>query len=680
MKISYNRLKEYIKIKESPAKIAELLTKSGSEVKAIGTAGSDSIMDIEITPNRSDCLSYVGIAREASALTGKTVKIPPFRIKKQKALPKAQFSVDIKDKDLCPRYTARLIRDVKVGGSPDWLKKKILSMGLRPVNNIVDITNFVLFELGQPMHAFDYDKIRGKSVIVRRAHDGEKLVSIDKLVRKLEKGMLIIADNERPIAIGGIMGGLDTEVTKNTKNILLESAYFDPVSVRRTSFKLALSSESSYRFERSVDPQMVLDASSRAALLIKDICGGKIDELADKGKRPERHRTISLRIEQLNKILNLQLKETYVKKVLKNLGLKPISSKDGVIKVSIPSFRRDISREIDLVEEVSRIYGYENIAVTIPKIVPNPERKSIFWKARKYAREILVSSGLNEVITYSLLSRRLLDKVFGPYPAAITIKNPLSAEQELMRPSLLPGILNVLLHNLNRGIKDLKIFEIANVYCRNLNGGYSEKINLCIALTGLATNDWHGAKRDVTFFDLKGLLEALLSRLGLKDFTVREKQVSFLAEGVSAEIYYDGKSIGKAGCLSGNIANIFDLSQKVFLAEINFDFLVPFAELDKKFGEIPKFPSIRRDISLIAGERVLFEEIISLVKKRGGEAIDRIELFDRYTGKHIPRGHHGLSFRIEYRDKKRTLTSEEVDKIHSEIRKSLIEVPGITLR
>jgi len=680
MKISYDWLKEYIDLKKSPEEIADILTKSGSEVKAIERIDSDYIMEIEITPNRSDCLSYIGIARELSALTGKKIKMPPLKVKGKKEPGKAPFVVDIKDEDLCPRYTARLIRDVRVGESPDWLKKKIILMGLRPVNNVVDITNYVLFELGQPMHAFDYDKIKDRIVIIRRAAGGEKIVSIDNVERPLEKNTLVIADKDRPIAIGGVMGGLNTEVTEKTKNILLESAYFNPTSIRRTSFKLTLMSESSYRFERGVDPRMVLSASDRAALLIADICGGTIGELVDKGKKLEKEKIALLRIKQLNKILNLKLKENYVKKSLSGLLLETSSPKKGIIKISVPSFRLDIKYEVDLIEEVGRIYGYEKIDTTIPKIISNPERKSISWRAREKAKDILTSLGLSEVITYGLLRRQDVDRVFGGFAETIVVKNPLSAEQEMMRPSLIPGILNVISYNMNRGIKDLKLFEMGNIYYRDSERLYREEIRLCIAMTGAFSNDWQRPKADVTFFDLKGILEILFRELELKDFSIAKKMFSFLREDSSSDILYGGKHIGEIGCLANDIQEAFDSKEKAFLAEINFDGLVASVNLEKRFTDIPKYPSVKRDISLVATGDVSFEEITSLVKEQGGELIENIELFDRYSGKQIQDGHQGLSFRIEYRDRKKTLTAEDVDKLHTKIRGYLIDKLGVALR
>ncbi|MBL7071489.1 MAG: phenylalanine--tRNA ligase subunit beta [Candidatus Omnitrophica bacterium] len=670
MKINYNWLKEYIDVKKPLDDVVKLLTMSGSEVKAVDDMGGDPIMDIEITPNRSDCLSYIGLARELAALTGKEIKMPPLKMKKQKA-GKPDFAVEIKDKDLCPRYTARLIRGVVVGESPAWLKDKLISMGLKPVNNVVDITNFVLFELGQPMHAFDHDKILGKSIIIRRARSGEKITAIDQSIKPLEKNMLIIADKERPIAIGGVMGGLDTEVSTGTKDILLESAYFDPVSVRRTSYRLTLASESSYRFERGVDAGMVLSASDRAALLIAKICGGEICGLLDKGVKPGRDRTITLRADKANRVLDLKLSESRVKKILSALSLKSSSSKKGVLKVSIPSFRGDLKYEMDLVEEIARIYGYENIGLTIPRIISNPERKSLSWKAQDKVKETLTSLGLNEVITYGLLGKQVLNMASVDLSTTIPIKNPMSAEQELMRPALLPGILNVMSHNINRGVRDLKIFEIGAVYSKGADNRYREKTHLAIAMTGLFSGDWQRQKNNVTFFDLKGSIEALLNNLGLD---VEKLEFSL------PDILYSGENIGRVPALSHQTLDAFGLKQDILLAEIAFDELIGHINLEKKLKDIPKFPSIKRDVSLVAGPAVTFSKIATIAKEEGGDLIERIELFDRYTGKQIPKGHHGLSIRVEYRGKEKTLTSEDVDKAHSDIRKALAEKPGVTLR
>lgn len=684
MKINYNWLKEYIDIKESPEKIADMLTASGSEVKAIGAIeDGGSIMEIEVTPNRSDCLSYIGIAREVSALTGKKIKMPTLKVRtvvrqarhfgQTRGTEAPPFTVEIKDKDLCPRYTARLIKGVTIKDSPEWLKKKIISMGLRPVNNAVDITNFVLFETGQPMHAFDYDKIKGQKIIIRRSREADRITSIDNVERKLEKETLVIADEERPIAVAGVMGGLNTEVALGTRNILLESAYFNPVSIRRTSYKLALASESSYRFERGVDPDMVLPASDRAALLIKELCGGEIAGLADKGDKPPKGRAVDARIDRINKILNLDVTEAYIKKVLSGLSLDAAPYKKGVIRVTVPGFRQDIKDEIDIAEEVARIYGYENIASTIPNIVPNPERRPLSWQIREKAAETLVSLGLREVITYGLTSRAGISKASGCEPAeAIAVKNYMSAEQEIMRPSIAPGMLGVLSRNAGRGIKDLKIFEIGNVYNKDY---HYENMHLGIALSGLLSDDWQREKSRLTVFDLKGVLDTLFLELGLAP-----DKIEIAADGKNPQIFYEKKHVGCMIVPGKDILDAFDLSEKTFLAEINLDALTRYSVLKKQFKGIPKYPSVKRDISLIAPDGITFDKIKAIAHAMGGKFIESIELLDRYAGKQIPEGHQGLSFRIEYRDKTRTLTSEEVDKIHFAIRDSLVEKLGAVLR
>lgn len=681
MKISYKWIKEYVDVNLPVEKLASMLTMSGSEVKNVESAGSDFIMDIEITPNRSDCLSYIGIAREVSALVGAKVKAPLSGSKVKQYSEKPPFKVELKAEDLCPRYTARLIKDVKIDESPSWLKEKIIAMGLRPVNNVVDITNFVLFEFGQPLHAFDYDKIKDNTVVVRRAEAGEKILSIDNVERTLEGGMLVIADSRDPIAIAGVMGGLNTEVGKDTKNILLESAYFDPVSIRRTSFKFALMSESSYRFERDVDKGSIIPASERAAFLIAEICGGTMEGLVDKGMGPGRDRKVMLRIDRLNKILNLDLREEEIKRILSRLHLTPERTpKKGHIKVAVPSFRTDLKDEIDLIEEVARIYGYDGIDMTVPEIIPNPERKSLSWRAREKAAQVLTSAGLDEIVTYGLITREEVAGLFGDCETAIAIKNPLSAEQELMRPSLLSGMVKAVSYNINRGITDLKFFEMGHIYRKDKNHGYNEGMSLCIAMTGLRSSDWQKQPSDVTFFDLKGIIEALCGELGCGDVVVSGKKYPFFDEDLSLDIYNQGKCVGIAGRFTDKVKDAFNTNQEVFVAEIDFDELLTYVDLDKSFKDIPKYPSMKRDISLIAGTDISFEQIRSLVKKTGGELVEKIELSDKYKGKQIPDEHYGLTLRLEYRDMQKTLTSDEVDGLHASVREALSKEFGIKFR
>jgi len=685
MKISLNWLKEYIDIKQDLNAVVSMLTTSGSEVKGIEERGGDHILEIEITPNRSDCLSYLGIGRELQALTARKLCVPETAIGSGREMgDRPGFKVTLEAKDLCPRYTARLITGVKVDESPAWLKEKILAMGLRPVNNVVDITNYVLFEFGQPLHAFDFDKIKDRHIIVRRAKKGEKMISIDGLTRELEEEMLVIADTSKPIAVAGVMGGLDTEVSDTTANILLESAYFDEVSVRRTSFKLALISESSYRFERGVDPAAVVKASDRAVSLLTEICGGRPAGMADKGEKRTGQKTIKMRPQRVNEILNTSLKPSRIKEILSALGLEVESARggamEGVLEVGIPSRRPDLNHEIDLIEEVARINGYDNIPLTLPALVYDPEKPSVIRRAAETAKNVLTATGLSEIITYALIKKTEAAVVSEDKDSFIYISNPLSAEQEMMRPSLVPGALKAASHNFNRGARDLKLFELGNVYNRKASGPEKEKRHLALALTGARSSGWQHGRREATFYDLKGILALLFRRFGLGDFRLREKSHKFLEEGASCDILHRGRPLGMMGNVKTGILEKLDISQRLFVAEIDFDTLMPEMVLDRIYSELPKYPPAMRDISLIAGDEITFESIDSAIRKKGGKLAKNIELADRYTGRQIPAGRHGLLIRVEYRSDERTLSSDEVETLHNSVRSFLADTLGVSLR
>ncbi|MFC1808077.1 phenylalanine--tRNA ligase subunit beta, partial [Candidatus Omnitrophota bacterium] len=463
MKISYEWLREYVNTKIRVDNLSPILTMAGHEVTAIEQRGNDFILEIEVTPNRADCLSHIGIAREVSAMTKKSLKLPVANIKENKSTKKS-IAIEIENKKDCPLYTGRVIKNVNVAVSPKWLIRRIESIGLRPVNNIVDSTNFVLFEMGQPLHAFDLDKLCGDRIIIRRAKKGEKIITIDGIERELKPDILVIADTEGPVAIAGVMGGKQTEVTQETKNILLESACFDMVTTRRSSFKLGLSSDSSYRFERGIDIAGVLSGSDRASELISSIAKGSVCNLNSDGSKIKVPESIILRMTQLNKILGTKLAPKDVKDILGRLDFKFKGANN--LEVISPSFRHDVSREADLFEEIARIYGYENIEPSAPNIITtaeDPESKDFMLK-RNMAKEVLTSSGFNEVLTYSLVSRESISQMAHPQESVIAIQNPLSKEQEIMRQSLVPGILKSVRHNLSRQVQDIKIFELSNIY------------------------------------------------------------------------------------------------------------------------------------------------------------------------------------------------------------------------
>jgi len=670
MQITYKWLKEYVDIKAPPEELAHLLTMAGSEIKSIDKKKEDCIFEVEITPNRSDCLSMIGLAREVAAITGEDLKLPKTTIIGETVDKGLPIAIEVQAKELCPRYSGRIISNVAVGNSPAWLEERLKSVGLRPVNNIVDITNFCLFETGQPMHAFDYDKIEGRKIVVRNAKKGENIITIDGVKRELSPDMLIIANEKRPIAVAGVMGGLNTEVTGSTKNILLESAYFDPISVRLTSRKLGISSESSYRFERGVDTGSVVSASNRATLLINELAGGKEGILIDKNDIKYKPTKISYDVKYASKLLGCEISNAESNAIFKSLGFETRGS-GNKLKIEIPSFRRDLKYEVDLIEEAARIYGYEKVPSTIPEMVSQISRKTQARTIQDITRELLTASGLYEIITYSLISRNLLSKLRPDNVNVISVANPLSAEQEVIRPSIVPGMLNTVLWNINRKINSLKFFELGNIYGKEKEV-FKESLNLTIAMTGNAEENWR-QKRKLDFFDLKGVIEMFLQGLGVENPGFCKGDVPYLSKGESAVLKIGDKTIGSAGKLEKEILAKFGLKQDVYIAELNMEEIASAARLGKAFQPLPRFPFVIRDVSIVLDKNVLSSEIISAIRNSGVQSIIKAEIFDEYNGEQIPKDKKGLSISIVYQDKNKTLTDQEVDQLHSKIRELLAQ-------
>ena len=683
MRVSYNWLRDYVDINISAQKLAQVLTMAGLTVDSIEKRLGDSVLDIEITSNRPDWLSYIGIAREVAAITGKKLKMPSaagIRGEGARQGARGKVTVKVEDKKLCPRYTARIIRNVKVGASPGWLKKKIEAAGLRPVNNIVDITNFCLFETGEPMHAFDLDNLSGSAVIIRKAAKGEKIIAIDGAERLLDESMLVIADSALPAAIAGVMGGLKTEVGNQTKDILLEAAYFDPISIRRTSRLLALSTESSYRFERKVDIDNIQYASDRAARLILEIAGGEMGEFIDTGKIRHDKRAISLRYERLNKVTGVDIPPSKTRSILTSLGARVKSLSRSALKLEAPFFRHDLQSEIDLIEEVARVYGYGNIPETIPQIVEKGARLPFDMAVDNKIREILTSLGLSEIITYSLLSKPLLLKAKISDADVIEIKNPLSAEQEVMRPSSIAGMLNSIRHNINRKTKSLRLFELGNVYFKEGADVFKEKRNLSMGVTGLEFTGWTDKSRGVTLFDLKGVVETLFLSLGVVEFSTREVKDDTFSPAACSSIEVKGEPLGIIGEIDPEVLDNFDIKDRVYLAEIDCEKLLGFVSLEKQFKEPPKYPSVVRDISIVVDKNISNGQVISSIKETAGRILKDAQLIDRYRGVQIPDGKTGLTYRLEYQDLKRTLLDLDVQEVHFRVVRALENNLGARLR
>ncbi|MDP3730768.1 MAG: phenylalanine--tRNA ligase subunit beta [Candidatus Omnitrophota bacterium] len=704
MRISYNWLKNYVDIKLSPEKLAELLTMAGLCVDSVHKKGDDSVLETEITSNRPDWLSYIGVAREVAALTGRKLKVPSARhceeayrptkqSKKEIASSLTSFaprndketrntvSVKVDDKSLCPRYTARIIRDVKVGESPDWLKEKLEAVGVRSVNNIVDITNFCLFETGEPMHAFDIDKLSGRDIIVRKASKGEAIVAIDGTKKILDESMLVIADSKAPVAIAGVMGGLATEVDMSTKNILLEAAYFDPISVRRASKALALSTDSSYRFERRVDVENIKRSSDRATQLILELAGGEVGEFIDIGKMAPASKKINLKLDKLNKIIGVEISPSKARSILMSLGLGVRSPSKGVLKLTPPGFRYDLQNEIDMIEEVARIYGYGNIPETIPPVLESGRRLSPDAEIDRDMRRTLINLGLSEIITYSLLSKKTLSLARSFGGNVVSIKNPLSSEQEVMRPALIAGMLGAIRWNINRREKDLKLFELGRAYFKETDNSFSEKQHLAIGITGQLYDGWIGHPRAATLFDLKGIIETLFVQIGtMKQTSVKETLNPAFSPTSCAFIEVDGDTIGVMGQVDPKVLRDFDIKEAVYAAEIDCGKLTKHISLMKTFKESPKFPSVTRDISIVADKNIPNADIISVVKVTAGDILKNVDLVDRYGGGQIPEGKIGLTYRLEYRDPNRTLEDPDVQAVHSRIISALENNLGARLR
>lgn len=679
MRISYNWLKEYVDINVSAEKLAEILTMAGLSVESCASSGSDHILEIEITANRPDWLSYIGVAREVAALTDAIVKMPPSK-KIESIRANTPLAVKVEDHKLCPRYTARVIRNLKVGPSPAWLKARVETMGLRSVNAVVDVTNLCLFETGQPMHVFDLDKLSGKGLIIRRAQKGESLTVIEGAQKSLDDSMLIVADNQKPVAIAGIMGGINTEVSGSTTAVVLEVASFDPVSIRRTSRKTGITSESSYRFERKVDADTVASASDRATALILELAGGQAEEFIDIDSRARKFRNITLKYENLAKVLGLMIDSLRIEKIAGLLGMKIKSSSADALELDMPSFRHDLKAEIDVIEEIARIYGYGSIPATLPNIVEQPVRVEPDIMARSAIRQSLTGMGVDEIVSYSLLSKKIIALTGSPADAVIEVENPLTSEQEAMRPNLIAGMLTAMLWNINRKMKDLRLFELGCVYVKSPSGDFKERHELAIGMTGQSFMSWAGGNRQASFYELKGIIECLMTEVGIKDVSFRNTGNGSFLTAERAEIVTGDVIIGIIGAVSAKILEGFGIKEKAYICLIDADVVGELAKTKKVFETLPKYPSICRDISLLADSLTHNGDIVGAIRYAGGPILKDVRLIDRYKGKQIPADKVSLTYRLEYQDPSRTLEEKDVAQVHDEVLKTLDKKFGAKLR
>jgi phenylalanyl-tRNA synthetase beta chain len=643
----------------------------------------DIIFDIDVTPNRPDCLSIVGIAREVAALTGQALH-PSEVGYEEKALPvDQQISVEIAAPDLCPRYCASLITGIKVAESPRWMQQRLLKCGMRPINNIVDITNYVMLEHGQPLHAFDYDQIKGRKIIVRRATEGETITTLDGVERLLSQDMLVIADVEQAVAIAGVMGGADSEVTPETTSILLESANFSPPSIHYTGRVLHLPSEACMRFERGISPELTIPALKRATRLIVQLAGGKAAKgLVDAypGKRaPE---SIRLSTDQLNQILGIEFSRDQIVAALASLGFDCNIASASEFRVTAPYWRSDIHQAVDVIEEVARVIGYDNIPSTmLAQPVPRQSPAPILSLKQK-VRHSLIGYGFQEVITYSLTSLELLNKLlpephpFEPMP--LRVVNPMTVEQEYLRPNLRPNLLAVL--SANRRYEDggIRLFELGKVYLPRQNDLPTEPEILCGILNGFRfEKSWHGGDELLDFYDAKGVVEGLLSQLGV-EVSFEESRDESLHPVRQATIVIAGNQFGIVGELHPKVLQAFEIPEATYLFEIDLTALLPFTLGHKMFQPIPRFPTIVRDIALVVDAGVTHHRVENIINSF--PLVERVTVFDVYSGGQLPPGKKSLAYSITFQSPTHTLTDEEVDQVQQQILAKLSSQLGATLR
>ena len=671
-------------LSEDAAGLMELSTDISPGTSLVTALELDDIMfELEITPNRPDCLSLIGVAREIRAETGNPLKLPDVVLNESETDIRDLTSVTIDAPDLCPRYAARVIQGVKVSESPAWLQRRLESVGIGVINNIVDVTNFVLMEYGQPLHAFDYHKLAENRIVVRRATDGEALTTLDEVERELTADMLVIADAEKPVALAGIMGGYDSEITETTCDVLLESAYFNPSSIRATAKAFGMSTEASYRFERGADPGAVLAALDRAAQLIAELAGGTVcKDIVDVYPGQQPLTQIQLRPDRVNFILGTELETAEMKEILSRLGFD-VEASGSAYRIIVPTFRSDITREIDLIEEIARVYGYDNIPTTLPKgDIPVPALDPKV-EVRRRIKHFLLAAGMMEAVNYSFCDPRCFEKIRlaldNPLRDAVPLRNPLSPEMSLLRTTLIPGMLGNAQHNRNHRINAIALFEIGGVFVRD--GGQKEPERIAGILAGQVGDGIYGNPyRNPDFFDIKGLVEGMLEVCGIAEYTLQKTDVPTFHPGRNAEVLLGDTRVGTFGEAHPEVLENYDLPYKAYLFEFDLEALVDAAVFAKRFEPISVYPKVERDLAIVVDKGLLSDMPTELIYTTGGEWVESVRLFDVYEGEQVPEGKKSLAYTIVYHSATETLTDKAVNALHDQVVKHLHQELGAELR
>jgi phenylalanyl-tRNA synthetase beta chain len=648
----------------------------------------DVLLDISITPNRPDCLCVIGIAREIAALTHQRLRYPPLALPDREEEIHQRTSVTILDPDLCPRYVARMIEGVKIGPSPYWMRDRLEKVGVRSISNVVDVTNYVMMECGQPLHAFDFNLLEEGRIVVRRAKEKETFITLDGVKRALDGEMLMICDGVKPVAIAGVMGGLNSEIKEDTKNVLLESAYFDPMGNRRTSKKLGLETEAAYRFGRGIDYGGCLVVANRAAQLIQTLTGGRVVEGAiDAYPIPLQPKPIQLSVQKVFQVLGIKVPAQQVRTYLENLELEVKGKEGDLLTVTPPTFRGDLEREIDLIEEVARMDGYEKIPITLPEGPPSPGNPNKTFVLERKITEVLLHHGYHEVVTYSFTSPSSWDSIGltpdDPRRSHLRILNPLTEDLSVMRTTLVPGLLEAVRYNLSRKNPNLKLFELKKVFLPQGGEKLPKEVKYLAGLAMGMERDFHWASpsRPVDFFDIKGCMEDLLEVLQIKGVKfVYAEDIPYLHPGKASVLRRGEEVLGVLGEVHPQVLGRYEIHGSAFLFEINFERAVACAEEGRQFRSLPKFPAVYRDLSIVVDETLEVERLAETIWELSQPFIDEVHLFDIYRGAPVPPGKKGVSYRIRYQAADRTLTDEEVNQYHEEVISRLRNVFSIELR
>ena len=660
MKVLLSWLRELVDVQESAADIGRTMSLRGFAVEAIEGRGKDAVLDFEITANRPDCMSMTGMAREIAV----AYDLPGPRLHGEGRSPRnpaheesVALKILIDDPELCPRYVGA-VADVHVGPSPAWMQARLQAAGIRPISNIVDVTNYVLLELGHPMHAFDITKLSQSTIRVRPARQGETIKTLDGQTRTLSSDMLVIADAERPVAVAGVMGGAESEVSDTTRTIVLESAYFNPLSVRRTSRKLGLKTEASMRFERGADPATAGAAMARSIALIEEIGAGTArGSVIDEHPKTIDRRILGLRRDKIGDLLGGDVPDTDVERILGGLGfeLKPTSSGWDV---AVPSRRVDVTREVDLMEEVARHYGFDRLPVTFPELATAPPPPDPRILRARHLRSVLTGAGFSEALTFGFIAEPAA-AAFSAADELVSIANPLSENFAVLRPSVLPGLVDAIAHNRRREQRDIRLFEIGNRFSKT--GG--ERRALACAWTGAASGDhWSGSARQVDLFDIKAVVARVCDAVGVQMETTASEE-SWLAAGRRAVVTAKGSRVGFLGQLAPAIADAHGLTgnDAVYVAELDLDALeAAAAGRELRVEPLPRYPSVTRDISILVDDTLVAADIRRTVRESAPPVLVRVMEFDRYQGKGVPDGKVSLSLRLTFRSSDRTLTDAEV--------------------